>query len=95
MPTRPEVTGRRRLPSTPTETETETPAPIVPLPGAVGGQLLYDRRQACHLLRVSKSTLRRMEERGLLEPLRPSGSPNGLVCYRGANLLQIAGGGAR
>lgn len=86
--------GRRRRVRTSTTT---VPASVptttnVPMPGTIGAQLLYDRGQTGHLLNRSKSTLVRMEKRGLLRPLRPSGSPNGEVHYTGQNLLEIAGG---
>lgn len=65
----------------------------IPLPSGIGEQLLYDRDQTRRLLRVSKSSLRRMERRGLLRPIRPTGSPVGKVTYSGANLIELAHGG--
>src|SRR6516225_2543095 len=71
MPQRP----RTRPPSASATRPDDPPATSIPLPSEIGGQLLYDRDQARRLLRVSKSSLRRMERRGLLRPIRPTGSP--------------------
>jgi hypothetical protein len=89
MPQRP----RTRPPSASATRPDDPPATSIPLPSEIGGQLLYDRDQARRLLRVSKSSLRRMERRGLLRPIRPTGSPVGKVTYSGANLIELAHGG--
>jgi hypothetical protein len=71
------------------------PAPIVPVPGEIGAQLLYDRDQSGHLLHLSKSSLRRAEKNNKLHPVRPTGSPTGKAFYSGAELLALIRGGAR
>jgi hypothetical protein len=63
-------------------------------PDSISAGLLYDRIQTCHLLNVSKATLHRMEQRGLLTPLRPSGAEGGKVQYPGAELIAVRNGEA-
>jgi hypothetical protein len=58
-------------------------------PDTISAGLLYDRQQTAHLLNVSRASLRRMELRGLLTPLRPSGAEQGKVQYGGGELLAI------
>jgi len=62
---------------------------------STGGQLqplLYTRAQAAALLNVSIATLRRLEQRGALIPIRVnSGSSNATVRYRHKELLALAG----
>jgi hypothetical protein len=65
--------------------------PPVP-PGILGARLLYSREEAKHFLNTSESSLRRMEQKRILRPIRPTGSPTGKVHYTGQNLLEVVGG---
>jgi hypothetical protein len=60
---------------------------------AAQGPLLHDRTQARFLLGgVSISTLRRLERKGLLRPLKPTGSAGGKTFYTRENILEVADG---
>jgi len=59
------------------------------------GRMLYDRDQTRYLLgNVSESTIRRLEHRNKLHPVRPSGSPIGKVFYSHDDIVAIARGEA-
>jgi hypothetical protein len=56
-------------------------------------RLLHDRTEARFLLGgVSISTLRRLERKGLLRPLKPTGSAGGKTFYTRENILEVADG---
>jgi hypothetical protein len=68
--------------------------PII-APGTLGEQLLYSREAAQHLLGdISLATIKRMEDSGRLNPIRPTGAATGKVFYSGANLIAVTRGGA-
>jgi hypothetical protein len=62
---------------------------------ALPERLLYTRRQAAEQLGgVSLATLKRLEEEGVLKPIRLNKrSATGQVFYRHSNLMAIARGG--
>jgi hypothetical protein len=54
--------------------------------------LLHTRSQAARMLSVSVSTLRRLEQEGVLTPIKLNKSPSGMVLYRHRELFALAGG---
>ena len=54
-------------------------------------RLLYTRREAGALFGVSVGTFIRLEGEGRLTPLKLSTRPNGMVFYKAAQLLELAG----
>ena len=54
-------------------------------------RLLYTRREAAALFGVSVETLIRLENEGRLTPLKLSTRPGGMVLYRAAEILGLAG----
>jgi hypothetical protein len=65
--------------------------PAIP-PGEINPSQLYDRVLTGAYLNLSQASLIRMEARGLLTALRPTGSANGKVQYVGANLIAVRDG---
>lgn len=55
-------------------------------------RLLYDRNDLIELFGISLRTIIRMEERGLLKPLKLSGCVNGKTFYGSDNVLALASG---
>jgi hypothetical protein len=56
-------------------------------------RLLYDREQAAELLGgVSTQTLIRLEQAGVLTPIKLAASPNGKTYYGHDNLVEAAQG---
>jgi hypothetical protein len=53
--------------------------------------LLYDREQASAALNVSTATIIRMEERGVLTPVKPGGRSRGTTFYRVQEIRRVAG----
>jgi hypothetical protein len=60
-------------------------------------RLLYSRKQAAELLgNISLATLKRLEDEGILEPVRLNKrSATGQVFYRHSNLMAVAQGADR
>jgi len=56
-------------------------------------RLLYDRQQAGEMLGgVSTQTLIRLEQAGVLRPIKLAASPNGKTHYQHDNLIETARG---
>ena len=68
----------------PRKTTSDRKAPPTPQ------QLLYSREQSANLLGVSVSTVKRMEQLGLLRCVRPTGLPTGQVYNPRDDVLKIA-----
>ncbi len=56
-------------------------------------RLLYSRTQTAHALGgISIATVQRIERRGLLDKVRPAGSPKGAVFHRAEQVRKLAEG---
>jgi hypothetical protein len=56
--------------------------------------LLVSRREGRRLLgNISETMVIRLEKLGVLDPVKPSGSPNGKTFYRLSNVTAVAKGG--
>jgi hypothetical protein len=87
------ATRRKKLTDIEKQRRAEQRARAIPPDAPVGAQLLYSREQTRHLLgRISLATIKRMEERGLLHGVRPSGAANGKVYFPGYQILAIRDG---
>lgn len=53
-------------------------------------QLIYSREQSANILGVSVSTVKRMEQLGILRCVRPTGLPTGQVYNPRDDVLKIA-----
>ena len=58
-------------------------------------QLLYSRLQIEKMLNVSRSSLLRMEARGVLTPVRITGRPAGKTFYRASEVEALVAGSVK